>query len=70
MNRTEYTCWYRDGLGRVLEMEAMLIRVMCGTVNENRERSGVGFVFFFQAEDGIRDRDVTGVRRVLFRSSW
>ena len=24
--------------------------------------------FFFQAEDGIRDRDVTGVRRVLFRS--
>src|SRR5437773_11049659 len=26
------------------------------------------FFFFFQAEDGIRDRDVTGVRRVLFRS--
>src|SRR6266498_2005458 len=26
------------------------------------------FVFFFQAEDGIRDADVTGVRRVLFRS--
>ena len=25
-------------------------------------------IFFFQAEDGIRDRDVTGVRRVLFRS--
>src|SRR5699024_9929415 len=25
-------------------------------------------VFFFQAEDGIRDRNVTGVRRVLFRS--
>ena len=25
--------------------------------------------FFFQAEDGIRDRDVTGVRRVLFRST-
>src|SRR5699024_12060813 len=24
--------------------------------------------FFFQAEDGIRDRNVTGVRRVLFRS--
>ena len=24
--------------------------------------------FFFQAEDGIRDYDVTGVRRVLFRS--
>ena len=24
--------------------------------------------FFFQAEDGIRDRDVTGVQRVLFRS--
>src|SRR5207249_7216638 len=23
---------------------------------------------FFQAEDGIRDRNVTGVRRVLFRS--
>src|SRR5699024_11574744 len=27
------------------------------------------FLFFFQAEDGIRDRNVTGVRRVLFRSS-
>src|SRR5688572_32573901 len=25
-------------------------------------------VFFFQAEDGIRDLTVTGVRRVLFRS--
>ena len=27
------------------------------------------FFFFFQAEDGIRDRDVTGVQRVLFRSA-
>src|SRR3989475_5796350 len=26
------------------------------------------FVFFFQAEDGIRDLTVTGVQRVLFRS--
>src|SRR5699024_11590642 len=26
------------------------------------------FFFFFQAEDGIRDRNVTGVQRVLFRS--
>src|SRR5437867_919995 len=26
------------------------------------------FFFFFQAEDGIRDRTVTGFRRVLFRS--
>src|SRR5690348_18120331 len=26
------------------------------------------FFFFFQAEDGIRDGRVTGVRRVLFRS--
>src|SRR5437773_1228175 len=26
------------------------------------EREGVCFVFFFQAEDGIRDRDVTGVQ--------
>src|SRR6266540_2478416 len=26
--------------------------------------------FFFQAEDGIRDRDVTEFRRVLFRSHW
>src|SRR5437870_13628246 len=25
--------------------------------------------FFFQAEDGIRDGHVTGVRRVLFRSA-
>src|ERR1041384_8435629 len=31
---------------------------------------GCSFVgmFFFQAEDGIRDKLVTGVRRVLFRS--
>src|SRR5690348_17605096 len=28
----------------------------------------VFFFFFFQAEDGIRDGRVTGVRRVLFRS--
>src|SRR5699024_11595808 len=27
------------------------------------------FFFFFQAEDGIRDRNVTEFRRVLFRSS-
>src|SRR5256885_16725395 len=27
------------------------------------------FFFFFQAEDGIRDYKVTGVRRVLFRSN-
>src|SRR5699024_12114580 len=27
-----------------------------------------GDLFFFQAEDGIRDRNVTGFRRVLFRS--
>src|SRR2546425_8313219 len=27
------------------------------------------FFFFFQAEDGIRDKLVTGVQRVLFRSS-
>src|ERR1019366_167882 len=26
------------------------------------------FLFFFQAEDGIRDWSVTGVQRVLFRS--
>src|SRR5438034_1538478 len=32
-------------------------------------RSACIFVFFFfQAEDGIRDHCVTGVRRVLFRS--
>src|SRR5207237_7788333 len=28
----------------------------------------VNVFFFFQAEDGIRDSSVTGVRRVLFRS--
>ena len=28
----------------------------------------VFFFFFFQAEDGIRDRDVTGVQTCLFRS--
>src|SRR5207245_9822404 len=27
------------------------------------------FCFFFQAEDGIRDSSVTGVRHVLFRST-
>src|SRR5207248_4340797 len=27
------------------------------------------YLFFFQAEDGIRDRTVTGFRRVLFRSN-
>src|SRR5256886_7236726 len=34
------------------------------------EESGllVFFLFFFQAEDGIRDLTVTGFRRVLFRS--
>src|SRR3712207_7777812 len=30
--------------------------------------SNFDFFFFFQAEDGIRDIGVTGVRRVLFRS--
>src|SRR5690606_39872847 len=31
--------------------------------------TATGFIFFFfQAEDGIRDFHVTGVRRVLFRS--
>ena len=33
-----------------------------------RKVSRVGVIFFFQAEDGIRDHCVTGVRRVLFRS--
>src|SRR2546425_6252134 len=28
----------------------------------------IWFFFFFQAEDGIRDKLVTGFRRVLFRS--
>src|SRR5699024_5180736 len=32
-------------------------------------RSTLSSSFFFQAEDGIRDRNVTGFRRVLFRSS-
>src|SRR5205823_8637436 len=26
--------------------------------------------FFFQAEDGIRDKLVTGVQTVLFRTAW
>src|SRR6266404_2649963 len=33
------------------------------------EASQIDLFFFFQAEDGIRDKLVTGVRRVLFRSS-
>src|SRR5437773_5266698 len=28
------------------------------------------FVFFFQAEDGIRDRDVTGVQTCALPISW
>ena len=28
----------------------------------NRQSSSASFIFFFQAEDGIRDRDVTGVQ--------
>src|SRR5437867_13216929 len=28
----------------------------------------INFFFFFQAEDGIRDRTVTGVQTLLFRS--
>src|SRR5437762_11804122 len=28
------------------------------------------FVFFFQAEDGIRDTSVTGVQTLLFRSAF
>src|SRR5437867_13331499 len=38
----------------------------CGDVVRNEE-----FLcfFFFQAEDGIRDRTVTGVQTVLFRST-
>src|SRR5256885_7011215 len=31
--------------------------------------AAVGILFFFQAEDGIRDYKVTEFRRVLFRSS-
>src|SRR6202051_2096584 len=34
-----------------------------GTINR-----GHGPIFFFQAEDGIRDAHVTGVQSVLFRS--
>src|SRR6266851_7891572 len=33
------------------------------------KKNNICYFFFFQAEDGIRDRDVTGVRRVLFRSA-
>src|ERR1039457_2836667 len=33
------------------------------------KRIGCTIDFFFQAEDGIRDYKVTGVRRVLFRSN-
>src|SRR6202795_2645706 len=32
--------------------------------------SWLSITYFFQAEDGIRDRLVTGVRRVLFRSRY
>src|SRR5436305_10089973 len=31
-------------------------------------KCGLLIIFFFQAEDGIRDADVTGVQTVLFRS--
>ena len=35
---------------------------------KEEKRGGKGLVFFFQAEDGIRARLVTGVQSVLFRS--
>src|SRR5436305_6948298 len=34
---------------------------LCGR-RRDRERAGYFVVFFFQAEDGIRDADVTGVQ--------
>ena len=37
---------------------------------EGKEGEGGGVGFFFQAEDGIRDRLVTGVQSVLFRSHF
>ena len=30
----------------------------------------LGIFFFFQAEDSIRDRDVTGVQTCALRSAW
>ena len=38
--------------------------------SRRREYKSVLVFFFFQAEDGIRDRDVTEFRRVLFRSPY
>src|SRR6266498_5479273 len=34
-----------------------------------RGKDGFGFVFFFQAEDGIRDADVTGVQTCALPTS-
>src|SRR5579885_782329 len=46
----------------VADRVLLFLGVLCG-------ESCVRGVFFFQAEDGIRDRNVTGVQRVLFRSA-
>src|SRR5437867_4652167 len=40
-----------------------------GRINVRRLVACRGRFFFFQAEDGIRDRNVTGVQTVLFRST-
>src|SRR5256885_9442264 len=45
-----------------------MCRACCTVGSIPAGRSMCRCVFFFQAEDGIRDYKVTGVRRVLFRS--
>src|SRR6266852_5010109 len=57
---------------RVFKILAMLANSsFTFRASSGKNRVGPGSVFFFfQAEDGIRDATVTGVRRVLFRSVW
>src|SRR3989449_4778202 len=43
------------------------VREEIGELEVEMRDAGSGMLFFFQAEDGIRDVAVTGVQRVLFR---
>src|SRR5260370_29131405 len=55
-------------VGISLVLRASIARVDNGETADSSVLLTVETVFFFQAEDGIRDDLVTGVRRVLFRS--
>ena len=58
-----------DEIEEELKVEIMVVDVeSIEEVAVSNQREGVCVVFFFQADDGIRDSTVTGVQSVLFRS--